>query len=76
MDFNRASFYHDHALSEDFLRLVLRFFRPVYALRAVFLLPPLRVERFLVFDFFLVLVPLSLRIFAPQALAAFEPFFK
>jgi len=25
---------------------------------------------------FLFLVPLSLRIFAPQALAAFEPFFK
>ena len=28
----------DHALSDDFLRLETRFFRPVYALRAVFLL--------------------------------------
>jgi len=53
----------------------------LYALLAVFLTIPLRVERFLFVDldffrFFVVRgLPLNLRIFAPQALAAFEPFF-
>jgi len=53
----------------------------VYARLLVRLICPLRVERFFLVDldlfrFFVVRgLPLNLRIFAPQALAAFEPFF-
>ena len=53
----------------------------MYARLLVRLICPLRVERFLFVDldffrFFVVRgLPLKRRIFAPQALAAFEPFF-
>jgi len=72
--------YQPDQMSDDFLRLETRFFTRLEALRTVFRIPPLRVLRFrflvvvFLFGFFFWLR--ALFIFAPQALAAFDPFFK